>query len=856
MKQLPSTSIRRGFEKFSKGVMGLLGEQTDFGEQVGMRNTHDLLKEGGAAMLQDYLPYQTYSPKGYYRNRNSCGLFFECTPMMGVTNGMDAALAALFQEILPVGSYLQCMLVADHRIDGFLQNWRAGVKSDNEIIRELADRRVKYFQDNALNKGYRMFRVFISYSQEGQLDLEGEEKLLILKEQIMSQLKSAGIGVWEHKPEGLMSVLDGMLFPSSDLMPEYKSYNPLMSISEQLVDPGGLLVRGNNDLIYDNGNEEWKTKIFSFKRIPFQWEQGLMGELIGSNGGDSDLKQLPCDFMLVYGVYMVPKSLLSTDAAKSDRLDQQVNDPKLRKKTPNITAQAEEWNYVNKRIDLGDRYVKTSMSVVLQCSNSDPRNMIKAEQKLHSIYGSYGIKLKEDKRIQLEMLLSILPMSWGSGAYQDIIKPFHRYKSTLSYEPPNWLPLQAEWCGTDGHGMPYVQRRGGICVWNCFASKTNYNACWSGESGSGKSFGLQEQANNIIRQGGRCFIFDTGRSFQQICKLFGGTHLTFDSDSDICINPFSYIKPYNYDGSMPEKKYQSKYKKYLALNMSFIKQVVARMASEDGVLDPLQKSKISRAVRETWKLHGRENNITKIVNWLNSLDGDQRAHDLAEMLYDYTEDGVYGSMFNGEANVDLSNKMVVIEFQELDEQPDLLRVVQQIMVIHITNTLFGGDRKTKSCVIIDEAASMLSDLQMSKFIETFARKARKYRVSLQLGTQSISDYYVNASAKAIIENSAWRCVLGQREEAVKKLSKSGEFCTDPWVEQLLLGLKTDPGKYSEMCLRGNNQTMVLRLVSDEFTSNAYSTTPADYVAIKEKMANGLSIVEAIEERALEKKQLD
>ncbi|MCF6318562.1 MAG: ATP-binding protein, partial [Proteobacteria bacterium] len=139
-----------------------------------------------------------------------------------------------------------------------------------------------------------------------------------------------------------------------------------------------------------------------------------------------------------------------------------------------------------------------------------------------------------------------------------------------------------------------------------------------------------------------------------------------------------------------------------------------------------------------------------------------RAKDMGTMLFPYTKKGAYGRFFNGPNNVDLTNPLVVVELEELKERKDLQAVIVQMMIITISNQMFLGDRRTPFHIVFDEAWDMLRHKQSGAFIETLARRLRKYRGSLIVGTQSINDFFENPGARAAYDNSDWMCLLSQK----------------------------------------------------------------------------------------------
>lgn len=202
---------------------------------------------------------------------------------------------------------------------------------------------------------------------------------------------------------------------------------------------------------------------------------------------------------------------------------------------------------------------------------------------------------------------------------------------------------------------------------------------------------------------------------------------------------------------------------------------------------------------------------------------------------------------NGEANVNLDNPLIVIELEELKEKKELQAVVVQMMVINITNKMFLGDRKTPFNIVFDEAWDMLRAKQSEVFIETLARRLRKYRGSLVVGTQSVNDFYSCAGAQAAWDNSDWNCFLSQKEESIAQLKNSKRILLDEYKERVINSVKTEQGKYAEVLINGADGYAVGKLLLDPFSGLLFSTKPEDYAAIQDLRKRGYDISAAVEQ---------
>ena len=252
-----------------------------------------------------------------------------------------------------------------------------------------------------------------------------------------------------------------------------------------------------------------------------------------------------------------------------------------------------------------------------------------------------------------------------------------------------------------------------------------------------------------------------------------------------------------------------------------------------------QDGLIEMAIRDAWEKKGNQASITSVVDWLSSQN-DMTAKTLGVMLMSYTKNGVYAKYFEGENNINFTNPMVLIELEELKEKKALQAVVLQLCIMTITNQAFLGDRKTPFYICIDEAWDLLRAKQSGAFIETLARRLRKYYGSLVIGTQGFDDFFTTAGAQAAFDNSDWMCLLKQKETSISKLNFTEH------KKKMLESLSSPHEGYREvMICDADGAYPVARIILDPFSKLLYSTKPEEYARLKELQKQGLSITEAI-----------
>ena len=778
--------------------------------------------------LGDFLPYVSYDEAScLFYGVKGCGFVLETLPLVGVSAESERQLRGVFQHTLPAGSSLQFLLVASHRIEEWLTPWQQARSGEGEVLKKLAQQRVDHLRKLALScergtQRIRTFRLIISWSQGMKPTTPLEEKDVVeLRDQLISTLEGLGLPVKVWTSRDLLTRLDEILNVSNRLDTPPLTVSPYDPLNQQLMSSSSRIQVSKDGL----GMNDAITRTYSVRSCPTLWSLWGMDSLIGRM--DDQHLTIPGDFMIHYGVQICDETTLKGRmTAKCQQVDRQASSP-LAKWFPELKKEAEEWNYVRHKFEEGQRLVRTRLQVVLTAS---PEDMGRCEQSLFNLYRSCKWELTPDSYFHLPSLISCLPLTWGEGSAEDNWR-FKKSKLTLSHEPANILPILGEWQGTATPGMLLAGRRGQLFYWYPFDSASgNFNCAVVGRSGAGKSVFMEEFVASLIGQGGRVFILDVGRSFERTVLSLGGEVIQFSHKTPLSLNPFSTI-----NASESEEVEHA---------LTMLKSVVALMASPlSGVSDD-EMVMIEKALKTAWEAKGSKASMTTVADLLLESKNPM-AQALGERLYPYTASGFYGRYFEGPATVNLSNRLLVFEFEELKGKKDLQSVILQMVILQITNQVYLGDRKCRPALIIDEAWDLLRGNQSKEFIETAARRLRKYGGSLVTGTQSVNDFYSNPSAQAAFENSDWMCLLSQKAESIEQLKQSGRLMMDASMEAMMKSVHTQQGQYSEVMIVGSSGYAIGRLLLDPFSNILYSTKAEDYVAVKRLEEKGLSLSDAI-----------
>ena len=276
-----------------------------------------------------------------------------------------------------------------------------------------------------------------------------------------------------------------------------------------------------------------------------------------------------------------------------------------------------------------------------------------------------------------------------------------------------------------------------------------------------------------------------------------------------------------------------------------MKPLVAQMASPSRAVTDLENAFLEQAIKEAFREHANETTITHVAKALETLD-DDRARDLARMLYPYCAGGSYAKYFEGKNNVELTSRFIVLELEELKSKKDLQSVVMLFLIYIIQQFMYLGSKDERKICIIDEAWDLMGEGNAAKFIETGYRRVRKYNGAMITITQGLDDLYGTSCGQAVANNSDFLFFLQQKPESLAAFKKSNRIVLDDFSFELLRTAHTMPGTYSEVFISTPTGRGIGRLLVDPFSYYLYTTTPGEVVQVERHLSQGLSITEAIE----------
>ena len=714
-------------------------------------------------------------------------------------------------------------------VTGSLDQFEAERSGRGEIFEWLAKKRTEFLKagvnESLISSGnfvIRNFRLFIVVSIQSKISDAMSMKLMELRDSITSSLKSINLPTHNLGVEDFLSLMNDLINPSSNIYPAKQKWNQYDSLSLQLTDPEYKTTALPNCVRFASEQENIEVRALTVKTWPNEARFSSMIDGIGQLFNAS--LQIPCPFVISFSLRVSNNEKATMKAQyKFMNIDKTAKSPLARFK-PLIHKEHQDWDYVRTRLAEGDKLVKAFYQILIYVPEKTASS---CERKVRDLYMANGWKLRKEVYLQFQSWLAMLPMRMSEGMYDDL-DLMGRMRTLTASNAINLAPIHGEWKGSPTPSLLLPGRRGQLATWNPFDNtEGNFNIAIAAASGKGKSMFTQEYITCLIGSGAKVWVIDVGRSYEKTCKMLGGTFVEFIPDQRISLNPFTFIKDFE-------------------SSLAMLKPLLAVMARPTGNTSDEETSFLEKALKAAWDEKGNDASITTVAEWLKEQNNGI-CRNLSDLLYTYTKDGMYGRYFDGPSNIDLDNVFVVLELQELKSKKDLQKIILLVLMYQISEAMYLGSRsQIKSCVI-DEAWDLLGGENDSaaKFIEIGYRTARRYKANFVTITQSINDYFKNATSRAALENSDYSIILGQKPESIDQLKSSGRFNLTPFSERLFKSLrKTDD--YSECIIKDPVGMSVHRIVFDPYSRILYSSKGDEFEAVNKLVAQGNSLRDSID----------
>ena len=780
----------------------------------------------GGDSLRNYLAYRYFEPKSqnFLLTDNRAGFLLEICPLVGVNDMVVKNLNQFFASELPKDGHLQFLLIASTDVEDFIKMWEQGRVNTDPILQRITKGRAEHLRKKAIgftNSGQclpRTFKMYVSYSTE--VNICNEASLQVIEKfrnTLTAKLNNLQLQPRICKTQDLVKIcrdiLEFNIERDLNNKPNYKSIAPQDLVNNQCLSRGNYYESRKSGFVNSSTNIEHRA--FSVTGMPEFWSLMQNIKLLGSGAGGP----LPARFILNYSISHNINSK-SSFAARGTRVIEAAERSYARHDKA-LIAEPGQWREIMHKLATEDNILSDSWTLILSAKEDDIDNVC---SEVITSYASNDWNISSLDYFHLESILASLPMHashfWQELRSKKLVQP------ALSSEVVAKLPIHAEWYGVPIAGVPLIGRRGQLFFWNPYhrVGAGNFNIVVSGPSGVGKSVFLQSLADSMLASNVRVFILDIGQSYSAMAKLLKGEIIEFGEEASFTINPFVGLK-----AGMSDVDFNQ-----LVL---CAKELLSIMCGASG---EFELANLEKAIKDAVATNNYQLDLEKFIEFLTKSDT-ELLNRFATSLFTYSKAGTCGKYFSGEKSAYFDKPITIFEFEHIKEQPTLIAIILQTLLMQITSQFLTGDRSQKFMIIVDEAWMLLEDV--AGFLAAFARNLRRYGGSLVVCTQCFADLQTagrtqdnNNHRRAIFENSAWKINLPPN--SFNDFESHSEFKEKV---PLLKSLSFERGKYSEMLLSSAGIDVVGRLMLDPFSNAVFSTESGDFSFIKKQEAMGIPI---------------
>ena len=820
------------------------------------------------------------------------GFAFECQPLTGGSQKEKDKVDLFLNQIFPAGTTVSFFLFRSPDIEMQLRDAAAMRHGKGtEMLSNIFSERMAFMREHAAKpiisenlRGaiFNIGRIIdLKLIVSVKLPMAGtepnEDDMIAVTDwatKTQSLLKSIGFAPQQMNAEHYLRVMNSIVNWDSNATwrnPLFRLWDDDKPICAQVFDSDSALMIAKPDLI--KIGDACCVKVLSAKRMP---ERCFFTSAIGYCGDTTGMGQsVTQNYAICCNIYYPDIEKTNSALAKKRQFAAHQAFGPMLKFDPVLGSIKHSFDIIYDSQKHGARPLRVSYHMVL--FGRTEKEIMAASTAVQSQWTTMSFSLKEDKYVMLPMFKNVLPLCCDARAISEL----WRYKTMTSREASAIIPIFGESKGTGTQHVQLISRTGQLMSLSLHDSNTNQNAVIAAESGSGKSFLLNEIILSYLSEGAQVWVIDAGKSYKKLCEMLKGDFVEFGDKSHISLNPFQCVVKWEDEEDA-------------------VVNLVARMASLSGNLDDFQMAALKTHMRRIWNetysagarqvepqlreleavFHERIEEIRRTVvnpleqqSRLEALDAefdiarmqvmppstmtidmiaddlkadvDPRIRDIGVQLESFTSRSAYGRFFAGDNNAAFTNDFTVLELDELQGRRHLRQVVLLQLISQIQREVFLGERNRKKILVIDEAWDLLKEGEVANFMEHAYRKFRKYGGSAVIATQSVQDLYVNAVGQAIAANSATMLLLGQKESTINELAEQKKLPLDEWGTMMLKGVRTEAGVFSEIFVMQNGYNAIGRLVVSDFQKLLYSTTPADINAIENYRRRGMSVVNAI-----------
>jgi conjugal transfer ATP-binding protein TraC len=301
-------------------------------------------------------------------------------------------------------------------------------------------------------------------------------------------------------------------------------------------------------------------------------------------------------------------------------------------------------------------------------------------------------------------------------------------------------------------------------------SEQNYNMNIMGASGGGKSVWTKSQINRTSFLGFKTIVLDPENEYVDMTTTLKGEVVEISKEQGI--NPFGIT---NISKETIEEQVET-----LKLFLSqFIYNQTYKVGAELGSILTKYYSDYTNK-----KINQENLNMEGFLDYCeNTTKKNKVKPDFLEDLQSLRIGREYGGYFSNNEQLDISSNIVCFALKKINSSELILNSTIFLISKLISNKAIKKEHRI--LLYVDEAHLFLNNSISSKFLLSFAKTARKYRMGLVCISQNIQDWNEENGGAEILRLAQTNIILKQTTASITAMKKLNIFALSEEEEQLL-----------------------------------------------------------------------
>jgi conjugal transfer ATP-binding protein TraC len=359
--------------------------------------------------LSSHFVYESYDEVSkLFFNRGSIGFVLKGWPLVGTNLQAQNEISEFLksEDNLPAGSSFQVMMIGTNNVDLYLDRWASF--RQGEIFQTLAKRRIEFLKkqarlDGTIKDTFVLIAVTVPIKEVDELTISEMERR---KEITASMFASIGLHTSNVDGAELLRILR-MFFGWSKY---HSDLNPHEVIAEQIL-RGDFTAKVEKDRILIQGDDldelpDQAIVALEAMRRPPSWNLAMMNLFLGNEMRRGE--QIKSDFILSFGLTMLPSQTLETSHAMAKRETLAKNlKSGLLKWLPNLEEEYKDMDAAVVALQEGERMVVINQTIILK---DDPLKIKERQYEYRSMMRRNGFEFVPCSNDHIAVLLASLPM--------------------------------------------------------------------------------------------------------------------------------------------------------------------------------------------------------------------------------------------------------------------------------------------------------------------------------------------------------------------------------------------------------------------------------------------------------------